>query len=98
MVKSTPRAPGSIEGNPWSRSRNAVSGIVNTVGWPPSADTRQRPVLGSVVPNTIVLSSPQLAPSDPGVTGPILMAGPPVIDTFLSSVGVKNPIHRLSGE
>ena len=23
---------------------------------------------------------------------------PPAIDTFLSSVGVKNPIHRLSGE
>ncbi len=55
-------------------------------------------MLGSFVANTIVLSAPQLAPSDPPVTGPSVMAGPPVIDTFLSSVGVKNPIHRLSGE
>ena len=66
-------------------------GVVRTVGSPPSADTRHRPVLGSSVANTIVLSSPQLAPSGAPVTGPSVMAAPPVIDTFLSSVFVEEP-------
>ena len=80
------------------RSRSAASGVVRTVGSPPSADTRHNPVVGSLVANTMLLSSPQLAPSGAPVSGPSVIAAPPVIDTFLSSAFAKNPIHRLSGE
>ena len=46
------------------------SGVVRTVGSPPSRRHPPRPVLGSSVANTIVLSSPQLAPSDLPTTRP----------------------------
>src|SRR4029453_9467103 len=75
-----------------------ASGLVNTTGSPPSADTRQRPVSRSVVANTIVLSSAQLAPSEAPITGPSVTAEPPVTGTFLISPFSKKPIHRLSGE
>jgi hypothetical protein len=56
------------------------------------------------VASTIVLSSPQLAPSGFPLIEQGVTAGPPVVDTFASTQPVvapgdeKNPIHRLSGE
>ncbi len=64
MVNSTPRPPGSTDGYQWFGSPFAGSGVVNTAGSPPAADTRNSPVVVSVVANTMLLSSPQLAPRD----------------------------------
>ena len=52
-------------------------GLVSTMGSPPSADTLHSPVPGSSVAKTMVLSSPQLAPSGLPVTGPSVITGPP---------------------
>ena len=62
MVNRTPRPPGSSEGYQWFFSPFAASGLVNAVGSPPLANTRRSPLDVSVLANTMLLSSPQLAP------------------------------------
>ena len=57
---------------------------MSTVGSPPAADTRCRPVADESVAKMIVPSGPHVAPrGPPPSTAPIVTGGPPVIATFL---------------
>jgi hypothetical protein len=68
-----------------SREVRSRSGFVRTMGSPPAADTRCRPVADTFVAKMIVPSGPHVAPrGPPPSTGPIVTGGPPVMATFLS--------------
>ena len=62
IVNSTAWPPGRISGQRWSASPPARFGRVSTVGSPPVAAIRCRPVVTLVVAKMIVPSAPQLAP------------------------------------
>jgi len=76
-----------------------ASGFVSTSASPPAAETRNSPVAGSFVANTIVSPGPQLAPRGPPLMLQIVAAGPPFIVTFLNKSGSsKNPTQFPSGD
>jgi len=62
------------------------------------AGTLRSPVPGSFAENTIVSSGPQLAPLEAPPTRQIVIGEPPLSNTFFSSLPVKNPTQRPSGE
>ena len=62
IVNNTPRPFGSMNGNQWSPSPLAASGVVNTFGCPPDAGTLSKPVAGSLSAKTTVSFGPQCAP------------------------------------
>ena len=90
------RPPGRNDGQRCERSPLAGSSVVSAVGVPPFALTRISAPLVEAE-NTIVPSSPQLAPraSAPAV---IRFDAPPAIDTRRSSFPAKKPTSRPSGE
>ena len=101
IVYSTAWPPGKISGQTWSASPPARFGRVSTVGSPPAAVIRCRPVAAFVVAKMIVPSAPQLAPRVAPSGRPSVTAGPPVIATFFSAGAAapsKTPIHSPSGE
>ena len=98
MVKRTPSPPGNISGHRWSPCSG--SGVVSSIGSPPSAETRQSP-LGALVAKTMVSSGPQLAPSGtPSGSSLMVTGGPPRIETFLNLLRprAKYPTQLPSGE
>ena len=100
IVNSTAWPPGRISGQTWSASPAARFGRVTTVGSPPAALIRCRPVVTLVVAKMIVPSAPQLAPRVEPSGRPSVTTGPPVIATFFSAAPApsKTPIHWPSGE
>ena len=63
MVNTIPRPPGRMDGYQWRASLFDGSGLVNTVGSPPRAGTLMSSPAN--VANTMLPSSPQLAPRMP---------------------------------
>ena len=80
--------------------KNSVEslGRSSTCGVPPSSETRDRPHrLSAVPPNTIVPSTPQLAPCISGASQ-IVTRVPSESRTFMSLSSATNPSHSPSGE
>src|SRR2546426_4511986 len=97
-VNRTARPPGSSSGHTWSASPCARSGRVRTVGVPPPADTRSRPVAGLIVATITVSSGAHVAPRGESTRASV-SDGPPVIATFFSVVLLSTkPTHWPSGE
>src|SRR6188472_3107523 len=72
--------------------------VVTGLGSPPAADTDSNPRVTSLVPNTIVSVSDQLAPRAPPEYRQIRIGAPPVDGTLKICSRLKKPTHFPSGE